>query len=77
MRSHVPNEVMRTNNRTARVDMRHVSSPHHAVRMYHEEGEFLMKLILEKIRFVLILLSVQSELKPAKGFPLFVVFSIN
>ena len=38
MRSHVPNEVMRTNNRIARVDMRHVPSPHHAVRMYHEEG---------------------------------------
>ena len=38
MHSHVPNEVMRTNNRIARVDMRHIPSPQHAVRMYHEEG---------------------------------------
>ena len=37
MRSHVPNEVMRTN-RIAQVNIRHVPSPHHAVRMYHEEG---------------------------------------
>ena len=29
---------MRTNNRIARVDMRHIPSPQHAVRMYHEEG---------------------------------------
>ena len=78
MRSHVPNEVMRTNNRIARVDMRHVPSPHHAVRMYHEEGGFLMKPTLEKTQFVLILLSAQSEHKPSmKGFRLFILFSIN
>ena len=79
MRSHVPNEVMRTSNRIARIDRRHVPSPHHAVRMYHEEGGRISdETCLEKILFVLILQSVQSEHKPSvKDFPLFIPFSNN
>ena len=38
MGSHIPNKVMRTSNRIARVDIRHLPRSHQAVRMYHEEG---------------------------------------
>ena len=71
MCSHVPNEVMRTNNRIARVDMRCVPNACQAVRMYHAEGGR----ISDETYFgeVLILPSLQSEHeRSVKGFPLFI-----
>ena len=38
MGSHVSNEVMRRNNRTSRIDWRHLPTSAEAVRLYQEDG---------------------------------------
>ena len=38
MHSHIPNDVMRTDNKISRIDLRNLPSSSQAVSMYHQEG---------------------------------------
>ena len=38
MNSHIPNDVMRTDSRIARLDLRYLPCASQAVHMYHQDG---------------------------------------